>query len=160
VAGHYAPAGSGRVRIAVEAYDTERPLVIDPVVVFSSYLGGNDDDDIEELAVDSAGNSVMMGYTLSSNFPLVNPAVSTLPGGCDNYVDKVRADGTHLVFATCLGSSGYDDPTGIAVDAAGDTFVSGFTDGTDYPQLNPVQAGYGGGDVDVYVTKLSPQGAL
>ena len=158
VAGRYVPAGPGRVRIAVEAYDTEKPLVIDPVIVFSSFLGGSDLDGVEEVAVDSAGNTYVTGRTVSNDFPLVNPAFSTHQG-YEIFIAKISADGSHLIYSTYLGSSENDQPLGIAVDAAGDAYVSGWVSATDFPVLNALQPTLRGLS-DLFVVKLSPTGAL
>ena len=166
VAGHYQLAEAGKVRFAVGEYDASRPLVIDPVLIFSSYIGGLAADSVEEAAVDSQGNMIVTGQTLSDDLPLVNPVLSVRPGQWDFFVAKVSANGSQLVYCTYLGSSpspgeiGYDQVTGIAVDAAGNAYVSGLTEGANYPVLNAVQPVYGGGAIDLFLTKLSPTGAL
>jgi hypothetical protein len=168
VAGHYQLAEAGKVRFAVGEYDASRPLVIDPVLTYSSYLGGSGAtgwETIEELAVDANGNSIVVGYATTPDFPLVNPAFPTRPGGFDLHVTKVSADGSHVVYSTFLGSSpspgetGTEWPGGIAVDAAGNAYVSGLTQGVNFPVLNAVQPVYGG-NADMFVTKFSPAGAL
>ncbi len=168
VEGRYQIAGTGKVRFAVGEYDASRPLVIDPVLVYSSFLGGSGEspwETVEELAVDANGNSFVTGYTFSPDFPLVNPAIATPPGGWDIYVAKISADGSHIVYSTFLGSSpspgetGTERPGGIAVDAAGNAYVSGLTQGANFPVLNAAQPIYGGA-ADMFVTKFSPTGVL
>ncbi len=158
VAGRYVSAGPGRVRIAVDAYDTEKPLVIDPVIVFSSFLGGSNVDGVEEVAVDSADNTYVAGRTVSDNFPTVNPAFSTHLG-YDIFVAKISADGSHLIYSTYLGSSENDQPLGLDVDAAGNAYLSGWVSATDFPVLNALQPTLRGLS-DLFVTKLGPTGAL
>jgi Beta-propeller repeat len=159
VTGHYVPAGPGRTRIAVDAYDLEKPLVIDPVIVFSSFLGGSDEDVVSEVTVDSAGNTYVAGGTVSDDFPTVNPAFSTHQG-FDIIMAKISADGSHLIYSTYLGSSENDRGLGgIAVDAAGDAYISGWVSAPDFPVLNALQPTLRGLS-DLYVAKLNPTGAL
>ncbi len=122
------------------AYDPARPLVIDPVLSYSTYLGGSGDNNAGQgIAVDAAGAAYVTGLTNSSDFPVVHPLQSTLGGGGTNaFVAKLTADGTALVYATYLGGSGRDDEArGIAVDATGAAYVTGHTESPDFPTVHP-----------------------
>jgi hypothetical protein len=122
VAGHYVLHAGGRVAFAVGAYDPDKALVVDPLLSYSSYLGGSNVDQAFSIAVDSTGSAYLTGYTGSANFPVVNPFQRTFGGGnSDAYVAKVNATGTALVYSTFLGGSGSDAGWGIAVDPTGDS---------------------------------------
>jgi len=76
----------------VSAYDTSKPLIIDPVLSYSTYLGGSSDDYGRDIAVDSSGNTYVTGYTGSADFPTANPLQRALGGGTDAFVAKIVDD--------------------------------------------------------------------
>jgi hypothetical protein len=154
VSGHYVLAGDGQVGFAVGSYDRSRPLVIDPILSYSTYLGGSFDDIGYGIAVDSAGNAYVTGYTESANFPTANPRQSANGGGRDAFVAKLNAAGSVLAYSTYLGGSNDDYGYGIAVDSAGNAYVTGYTNSTNFPTANPLQAA-NGGSVDAFVAKLN-----
>ena len=161
VAAAFAVAADGVVRFRLGAYDPAHALVIDPTLVYSTYLGGSDGDPFREyvsdIAVDAAGNMLVTGFTPASDFPTVNPVQTNQPG-FDAFVAKISADGQTLLYATYLGGAGQDEGNGIAVDAAGAAYVVGETGSSDFPTLNPFQGDQGG--ADAWVAKLSPAGQL
>ena len=151
---------SPRVGFQVAAYDMSKPLIIDPVLSYSTYLGGSSDDRGIGIAVDAAGNAYVTGVTASANFPTAIPFQATLRGPSDAFVMKLNAAGSALVYSTYLGGSGGENLVGgaaIAVDAAGNAYVTGHTDSTDFPTVNPFQTF--GGQNDAFVTKLNPAGS-
>lgn len=178
VEGHYvllaAPAGESgsgdgaeppEVGFAVGRYDRARPLVIDPVLVFSTYLGGGGSDQARGIAVDGAGNAYVTGLTASASFPGVGPG-SIQPVNHDlalgtAFVTKINAAGTQIVYSTFLGGSGGSDlGSAIAVDQAGNAYVGGGTTSPDFPgvsagSLQPLLKG----GADGFVTKLDPTGS-
>ena len=100
-------------------------------LVYSTYLGGNDNDGAQAVAVDGSGNAVIVGSTESFNFPVTPGAFqATTPGNA--FVTKLNATGSALVYATYLGG-GDTSAHGIAVDSSGDAFVTGWTGNTDFP---------------------------
>ncbi len=137
-------ANNNVVAFRVAGYDPRRALVIDPVLSYSSYLGGSGEDQGRGIAVDAAGNAYVTGETASTDFPTVNP----FQVNCDNcanltydtFVTKLNPAGTALVYSTYLGGSGKDIPLGITVDAAGNAYVTGDTVSSDFPTVNPLQA--------------------
>jgi hypothetical protein len=158
IAAHYAITNKNRVGFEVAEYDPGRPLYIDPLI-YSTYLGGCCADVAFGIAVDSAGSAYVTGYTSSSNFPTKNPLQPANAGGGDTFVTKINPSGSALVYSTYLGGSGADLGRGIAVDSAGNAYVSGFTSSTDFPTKNPLQAANGGGSDDAFVAKLNPGGS-
>jgi hypothetical protein len=129
--------------------------------VYSTYLGGNGGDDGYGIAVDSSGNAYVTGYVYSSNFPTTPGAFQTAMNGIggDAYITKLNASGTGLVFSTFLGGSGTEDGFGIALDASGNIYVSGWTTSTDYPIVSGAsQPAYGGGNRNVFFTEMNSIG--
>ena len=135
VAGRYEMKGTRHVGFRVAAYDPSRPLIIDPVLVYSTYLGGSDNDVGQGIAVDAAGNAYVTGGTGSTDFPTTLRAFQTTHAGgdADAFVMKLDATGSALVFSTYLGGSDGDGGLDIAVDVAGSAYVTGGTLSTDFP---------------------------
>jgi hypothetical protein len=144
------------------SYDPTQPLVIDPVLSYSTYLGGSRDDDAFGVAVDATGAAYVTGATFSPDFPTTIGAYQGANGGNNEnaYIDKLDPTGTSLVYATYLGGSGgLDRANAIAVDAGGNAFVTGRVNSTDFPTTpGAFQRIFNGGDYDAFVTKLSPAG--
>jgi hypothetical protein len=127
-------------------------------LIYATYLGGSGFDQLGGIAVDSTGNGYVTGQTNSTNFPTANPLQATLKGSYNAFVTKLNPSGTALVYSTYLGGSGNDDGTAIAVDSAGEAYISGNTSSTDFPTANPVQASNAGGGNDAFVSKLDAAG--
>ena len=125
-------------------------------LVYSTYLGGSSADDGWGVAVDTAGAAYVTGRTFSSDFPTHNP-YQTYQGGYDAFITKLSSSGSSLIYSTYLGGSNSDYDVGIAVDAAGAAYVTGFTKSADFPTLNPYQTDQG--SHDAFVTKLSSSGS-
>jgi Beta-propeller repeat len=161
IAGGYIRKGLHQVGFHVAAYDVARPLVIDPVLSYATYLGGRGGETGFGIAVDAAGAAYVTGITTSADFPTVDPLQPALDGFADAFVVKLTADGAALVYATYLGGSGVrvDQGQGIAVDATGAAYVKGFTFSPDFPTVHPLQPALGGGVVDAFVAKLTADGA-
>jgi hypothetical protein len=160
VAGGYRLQGSRRVGFRVGVYDRRHALVIDPVLGYSTYLGGTAGDGAAGVAVDGSGNAYMTGSTVSTDFPTQNPAQASNGGGSDAFVTKLNATGSGLLYSTYLGGSGNDDAFGIAVDASGNAYVVGRTDSTDFPVPSGFQATNAGGAFDGFVTRLNAAGSV
>jgi RHS repeat-associated protein len=158
VSGGYVLRDTHRVGFQVGAYDPAVPLIIDPVLVYGTYLGGSGDDVGLGIAVDAAGHAYVTGYTTSADFPPQVGLQGNLGGGSDAFVTKLDSTGSALVYSTYLGGSGDDGSNGIAVDAAGHAYVTGFTSSPDFPTVNPFQASPGG-NRDAFVAKLTPTGS-
>ena len=159
VRSRYELLGGGGVGILLGRYDRARPLVIDPVLVYSTYLGGSGDDQGHGIAVDAAGNAYVTGSTGSSNFPRQDPLQGTYGGNVDDaFVTKFDPSGSTLVYSTFLGGGGGDNAHAIRVDGAGNAYVTGITGSGDFPVANALQATIGGG-ADAFLTKLNPTGS-
>jgi hypothetical protein len=158
IASRYVKRGK-EIGFEVEEYDATLPLVIDPALDYSTYLGGNSSSEQAlGIAVDSSGNVYVTGFTGSTNFPTKNPFQATLSGGPDAFVTKLSANGQSLVYSTYLGGSSGSDGHGIAIDLSGNAYVTGETNSADFPTKNPLQARLGGSTFDVFITKLSADG--
>ncbi len=157
----YAVRSATEVGFALGAYDRKIPLVIDPIFSNSTFLGGSDDDIGRAVAVDGSGNVYIAGSTAS-----IDLLGASGPGGVEDsnnggayvgFVMKVDPTGTQLLYSTYLGGSDVDEIYGIAVDAAGDAYVTGYTFSTDFPTVSPTLAYRGNGDA--FVAKLNPAGS-
>ncbi|MBY0526219.1 MAG: SBBP repeat-containing protein [Gemmataceae bacterium] len=147
VSGAFALKDNGQVGIAVGAYDHSLPLVIDPTLSYSTYLGGSGSDIAYGIAVDGSGNVYVSGTTASTNFP-TQGAYQTDQANADLFVTKLNSTGTALLYSTYVGGSGQENATsGIAVDSSGNAYVGSWTSSSNFPTVNPYSSGsiYGGG---------------
>jgi len=129
-----------RIYFALGPYDHTKPLIIDPVLTYSTYLGGSGGDGGNSIAVDSSGNAYVTGQTSSVDFPTAGPLQASLNGFTNAFVSKLNPTGTALIYSTYLGGSGNDWGYGIAVDSTGSVYLAGVTSSTDFPTVNPFQA--------------------
>jgi hypothetical protein len=160
VAGAFVIDKAGRVRFRVGRYDRRLPLVIDPVLTYSTYLGGGGGDAAMGVAVDSGGNIYLAGETASLDFPHQNGAQPASGGGSlDAFVVKLNAAGDQLVYATYLGGSNYEYAKDVAVDASGNAYVTGSTTSPNFPTLHALQSTLRGIS-DGFVTKLDATGVI
>lgn len=118
----------GVVGFELGEFDRGKPLVIDPVFVYASYLGGSGYDRSYDVAVNAAGEAYVTGFTESTDFPLVNALDSGFDGASEVFVTKFSADGSTALFSTYLGTPGDDTGNSIALDPAGNIYVTGTTD--------------------------------
>ena len=163
VDGRYALRGKNEVGFVLGRYDRNLPLVIDPVLVWSTYLGGSIEDYAYHVAVDSSGNTYLTGTTGSTNFPTVNPIQGTKAYDWDTFVTKINAAGTAIVYSTFLGGNGWNEyGLGIFVDSSGNAYVTGGTNATDFPGVTAgsIQPSFGGtgSNRDAFATKINAAG--
>jgi len=159
VAARYALLDAHTVGVRLGAYDHRAPLVVDPALSYSTYLGGNGDDYGYGIAVDRSGSAYVVGYTNSANFPLANAARGSFGGGADDaFVAKLNSAGNGLVYSTYLGGSDDDFGLAIAVDSAGSAYVTGSTSSGDFPTANALQGSLNGLGGNAFVAKLNPAG--
>jgi len=157
VEGHYILLDSTHVAFQVSRHDLSRPLVIDPVLVYSTYLGGSGNDQPSGIAVDGAGSVYVTGSTDSIDFPLTT--LGSLSSGAPHVVvAKLDATGTNLIYADYLGGNGDDYGYALALDSANNAYVTGSTASSDFPMVNPFLGTYPGA-FNAFLTKISPDGS-
>jgi hypothetical protein len=166
----YVLKSENQVGIRLGSYDATQPLVIDPVVWYSSYLGGSSNDQASGITVDGAGNVYVTGFTSSVDFTHARPASVLGPckgrcgkGSLDAFVTKIDPSGRALVYSAYLGGSGADQGNGIAVDSSGNVYVTGVTSSSDFPLVNQIPGACvgscgGGSNNDAFVTKINAAG--
>ena len=164
VAGSYVGRGGNRVGFEVGRYDPALPLVIDPVLVTSTYLGGSGNETAHSVDVDSAGNIYLTGSTESADLTTAAPLQARLnqdgtTGRPDAFVAKIDPAANSLVYATYLGGSSRDVGFSVAVGADNSAYVTGVTESANFPTARPIQPAFGGGSSDAFVARLSPDGA-
>ena len=128
----------------ISAYDRARPLVIDPVISYATYLGGAGLGAVTGVALDTVGNLYATGWTEALNFPTVGAVQATNLGGVDAFVVKVNPTGSALIYATYIGGMGADKGAAIAVDSSGQAHVAGSTASGNFPLLSAMQSFMGG----------------
>jgi hypothetical protein len=159
VEGRFVLRGAREVGFEVGAYERDQPLVLDPLLVYSTYLGGSGGDQGLAIAVDGSGNTFITGETESTNFPTTPGSFQVTNAGFQQvFVAKLNAAGSALVYSTYLGGGGGSNiAVGIAVDASGNAYLTGIAGG-DFPTVNPFQATPG--DVsDAFVAKVNAAGS-
>jgi len=156
------------IGFSIGSYDHTRPLIIDPVLIYSTYLGGSGLSDVGNgISVDSSGSAYVVGWTYSLDFPVSDGAIqsqnnSTAAGaGPTVFVTKLNAAGTAIIYSTYLGGSNGEIGYGIAVDSSGAAYVAGVTNSSDFPvtcggfQLTNHAASGGSSG---FIAKLNPAG--
>jgi hypothetical protein len=174
--GHYVVRHGHRVGFALGDYDLRRALIIDPAITYSTYLGGaTNESGADAVVVDASGDAYLTGYTRAWDFPVTPGAFqTTCPSGQGQYgcgtwgaafITKMNPTGTALVYSTYLGGNEGAQGSAIAIDGAGDAYVTGFTYASNFPttpdayQTTCNNCGYGPGLGDAFVTELNPTGS-
>ncbi|HTD47799.1 MAG TPA: SBBP repeat-containing protein [bacterium] len=128
--------------------------------VYSTYLGGNNNEVGFGVAVDGSGNAYVTGATNSSNFPTTAGAFQKVLGGSINaFVTKFNPSGSAPIYSTYLGGAANDWGQGIALDVSGNAYVTGYTSSANFPTANAFQTTYGGGTNNAFVTEFNSSGA-
>jgi len=156
VTAEYVVKGPRAVSIALGERDRSRPVVVDPVLVYSAQMGGSANDGLLAVAVDSTGAAYAAGYG-GLGFPTVSPTQG-VGGSTDVVVLKLDPSGSSLVYSAYLGGGFPEYAYGIAVDSAGNAVIAGQTGSGDYPVAAAIQSTYGGGSSDGFVTKINAAG--
>jgi hypothetical protein len=162
IPGGFILSDANRVAFQVGRYDATRPLVIDPGLAYSTYLGGSALANTQAgngIAVDVAGNAYVAGNTGAADFPTTPGAFqTTLKSYSDAFISKLNPAGTALLYSTYLGGNGGDGAASIAIDAGGNAYVTGGTGSSDFPttpgafQTSPKFTS------QAFITKLNPTG--
>lgn len=162
IAGGFVRRGKDQVAFQIGAYDAARPLVIDPVLTYASYLGGTGQDFGNGVATDSNGYVYVVGYTDSdqASFPVTGGPDLTYNSGQDVFVTKLTADGAQVVYSGYIGGGGQEFGMNIAVDGAGNAYIVGYTNSNEstFPVTIGPDLSYNGGQ-DAFVAKLSTDGS-
>lgn len=174
ITGKFILSGRNRVAFRIGPYDRSRALVIDPTLTYVTYLGGSKNEAARAIAVDSAGAAYVAGYTNSPDMPFTAGAYQTAYAGGtvqplavrgDAFIAKIDPTGTKVIYNTYLGGRGDDFAQGIAVDAAGEAVVTGYTTSNNFPTKNAYSGTYNGsgGNIyrtlgDAFLTKLNAAG--
>jgi len=159
IAGHYVLKSANQVGFQVAAYDASKALVIDPVLVYSTFLGGSGTDEGLAIAADTAGYVYVTGATQSANFPAVAALDNALGGNTDAFVTKFNPSGG-VLFSTYLGGGSPDKGLGIAVDGSGSIYVTGLTQSSNFPVTTGAFSASSKGSTDAFVTKLNAAGSV
>lgn len=182
----YQQVGGGRKEIActyvmksnravgfeVAEYDRGKPLIIDPVLSYSTYLGGRSGDGASGIAVDAEGNAYVTGGTSSDDFPNTKGSFQRVLTRGDAFVTKINSSGTGIIYSTYLGGSDTENlgrgeqGYAVAVDQAGNAYVTGETSSSDFPttpgalRSTPLFDRFVHGNIDAFVTKLNATGSV
>jgi hypothetical protein len=167
VKGEYILLGHSTVGFRLGLHQRSEPLVIDPVLSFSSVFGGSGTDTAQHVALDASGNIYVVGSTTSLDFPLANSFQSVPPGqnAAGNpahiFVTKLDPTGSTVIFSTYLGGSSGETGRKIAVNANGNVYVAGSTVSSDFPVTASAlsSSGIGNGMDDITLTELSASGS-
>ncbi|HEV2835252.1 MAG TPA: SBBP repeat-containing protein, partial [Pyrinomonadaceae bacterium] len=158
VTASYRVKANGEVGFKIGNYDRNLPLVIDPVLAYATYLGGNSQDLGVSVALDSAGNTYIAGDTSSLNFPTAAPMEPNNSGATDVFVTKLNTTGSTMIYSTYIGGAGIDFPQSIAVDGSGNAYVAGQTGSPNFPVFSALHPTYSGGG-DAFVFELNAAGS-
>ena len=158
----YLIKGKNQVTFQIANHDRSKPLVIDPTLAFSTYLGGSSNDRGNSIAVDATGDAYITGNAASADFPITPGAFQTEKASLDFdvFVTKMNSTGTALIYSTYFGGGNREAGNNIAVDAAGNAYVTGLTDSSDIPttpgafRTTPV----GSDEFDAFAFKLNATG--
>jgi uncharacterized protein (TIGR03437 family) len=157
IEGRYVMREESRVGFELESYDRSRPLVIDPVLIYSTYLGGSDTDFGNGIKADTNGEVYVTGVTYSVDFPTKDPLQANLRGLGNAFVSKFTPGG-RLVYSTYLGGNGEDVGFAITIDSTGAAYAAGSTDSSNFPTTPGGVQPSPRGRIDGFVTKLNPSG--
>ena len=152
----YALRGRRDVLFQIGGYDRRQALTIDPVVTYSTYLGGSGGDQVSAIAVDSLGNAYVTGTTNSTDFPVTSGSYG---GDGDAFVAKINPAGTALVYATYVGGSSQDTGNAIAIDGSGNAYITGYTYSSNFPVVFGGTSTFVAGQ-DAFVTKVNSSGVI
>ncbi len=157
VEGVYRLHGDNSFGFEISAYNLDTPLIIDPVLSFSTYLGGTGQAYSFGIVIDSLGNSYVSGMVFYFDFP-TEGEYQSYQGSVDVFVTKFSSSGSSLVYSTYLGGSTEERAQGMAIDNLCNIYVTGFTNSEDFPIEGAYQTTFQGGSYDVFVTKLNSLG--
>jgi hypothetical protein len=172
ISGGYVLADVRTVKFALGEYDRELPLIIDPIISYAAYFSQNTGDQIWAVAVGENADVYVAGETISASGLATTGAFQTnlagvLAGHGDVIVARLKNASSERVYVTYLGGWAYEAAFGLAVDAAGAAYVTGYTASTNFPILSAIQSNIAGGKIpgfsvpalDAFITKIDPSGS-
>jgi hypothetical protein len=173
--------GAFQTKFAPDTAETSFVTKLNPTgtaLAYSTFLGGGSDQNGNDIAVDSAGNAYVTGFTDSTDFPTTpgafrtalaagNCGTASAPNACpDAFVTKLNSAGTGLVYSTYLGGGREDAGFAITIDSSGAAYVTGSTNSSNFPVLNPVQSAFAGANCgsgvicsNAFIAKINPTGS-
>ncbi|MFX0092328.1 MAG: SBBP repeat-containing protein, partial [Candidatus Hodarchaeota archaeon] len=128
-------------------------------LLFFTFFGGSSNDWPTDVAIDASNNILIVGYTVSSDFPVVAAFQSNYTGQEDGFLVKLSADGQTVLFSTYLGGSANDIAWALDIDLDGNVVIVGYTSSNDFPTLNAYQEHFGG-TRDAFIAKFRADGQL
>lgn len=155
----YSLKSRGEVTFQVGNYDKSQPLVIDPILSYSTYLGGFHQDKGNSIAVDASGNIYIAGQTPSINFPATLPSLVAYGGNTDAFVAKLNPSGSDFIYSTFLGGNLDDFANSIIADNGGNAYVTGETNSGNFPVQNALHPTLTGIQSDAFVAVLNSTGS-
>jgi Beta-propeller repeat len=166
VAANYIERGKNSIGLQIGAYDSRQPLVVDPVLDYSTFLGGSGGEAGNAIAVDASGDAYVCGNTSSSDFPVTPGAYNTsysttAPNGTEAFIAELNPTGTQLIFATYLGGNYRESCSAIGVDSSGNVYVTGTTGSLNFPvSANPILSQFPAGNLGTtgFFSELSASG--
>ncbi len=163
VKGQFTLLAKNEVGFTVAGYNRARPLVIDPILAYSTYLGGSAYDSAFGVAVDSAGSAYVTGVTYDTDFPVTTGTVQQESHGSNAFIAKFNPSGTALIYSTYLGGSLYDYATSIVVDSTGNAYLAGSASSANFPTtpgaFQTINKASVNGQSSPFVTKIDSTGA-
>jgi Beta-propeller repeat len=157
VPGGFQEFEDGTVGFTAPLYDKSKPLIVDPAILFSGYVGNASQTTITSVTVNSYYNIIVAGWTIGTDLASPGSAQSSNRGGVDAFVAGFSPAGGAMIFCTYLGGSGDDRAFGVTVDGLNNTYVTGWTSSANFPVSNALQQKLSG-TRDAFVTKLNPAG--
>ena len=158
IAGRFVIRGPKEAGFETEPYPAGSTLVIDPVMVYGTYIGGTGADSAWAVAADSAGAAYVVGETSSVNFPKTF-TISNSSGNGDAFIVKLNPSGTGVLYATYFGGNSRDSARGVAVDSAGNAYITGFTYSPDFPATAGAYRSPSLGQPDAFAIKVNASGS-
>ncbi len=159
VAAAYSARGGNRYGFQLGRWDRSAPLVIDPLLLYSTYLGGSQADEVLGVAIDPGGNTYFTGYTASTEFPLAGAIRTTVQGISEAFITKLSFDGNFVLYSTFIGGEQEDKSQAIAVDLNGVAYITGVTTSFGFPATNgALQQNFSGAPNDAFMLKLNAAG--
>jgi hypothetical protein len=161
VAASYRAEGKNRYGFELAQWDPKAPLIIDPLLAYSTYLGAAELDEVSAIASDFGGSTYVVGYTRSTGFPLIRPLQNTLQGQntSDTFITKLSFDGNFVLYSTYIGGEQEDRAQAVAVDSTGSAYITGLTSSFSFPVTanTALQSQYSGTQ-DAFLLRLGPNG--